>query len=148
MDCVFLKNNTEYQVIVRILNYDPEITVPIVTLDEKCYTSVPYREIGQEDLTEANIKKMINLVNRLHMIDVYHNNLKMTDFVISMRDSNDIRLINFDKSFIAPFNDEEDYDLEDILDLQNVDMSDINSLEDAFNFELKRFTKLLYDLRI
>ena len=124
-------DDREREILSHIYIHDTDITVPII----KFGTCGVYMEVGQliNVETEDIIYNKIKVLERLHKIDVYHNDWGVFNWLL-YKDS--VRLIDFGSSFFT--NDEEWLQLL----YENIHLNDnivITSKQDALNFEMSEF---------
>ena len=89
-------DDREHEVLRHILDNDPTITVPVVSITEEGFFSELYDQIPFN--TAQIILQKINLLVRLHKIGVYHNDLGDHNFLIK---DNQVRIIDFGSAFLT-----------------------------------------------
>jgi hypothetical protein len=124
-------DDMECDILKHILKYDKEITLPVVKICKYGF----YTEIGERIDKETNftIRQKMELIKRLHEIDVYHNYHKYYNFLLY---KGEVKIINFGLSFLT-------YD-DKWLELlyENILVNDgeiITSKNEAFKHELYKF---------
>lgn len=124
-------DDREYEILAHINKCDPSVTIPII----KFGSYGAYMEVGEtiNIETEDIIINKIKVLEKLHKIDVFHNDLGIFNWMLY---ENSVRLIDFGSSFFT--NDEEWLKLL----YENIYLNDdvtITSKKDALDFEMYEF---------
>jgi len=124
-------DDREHEVLMHILKYDSEVTVPVILITPERFYSELYDQIEHE--TPEIILQKIKLLVRLHKIDVYHNDLGNGNFVIK---DGVVKIIDFGSSYLTI----DDEWLQALY--ENIFINDgvvISCKAEAFQFELTSF---------
>ncbi len=127
-------DDREREVLLRVLELNPELTVPVLGFENHGFYMEEYNQLTPEqNMNPEIIIQKIKLVRELHKIDVYHNDLGDFNFLIK---DGIVKIIDFGSSFLMI----DDEWLECLY--ENIYKNDgeiIKSKREAIYFELSSF---------